>query len=533
MEHKSISELDEQAQAILAPLLERKALGETISPRERMAIPAQGMPTQDAIARGKNMGEVALGYSEAQARLEAERCLLCKNSPCMNGCPVMVSIPRFIAEIQKGDFQAALDVIRGTNLLPAVCGRVCPQEKQCQLGCTMGKSLKDTEKAVSIGRLERFVADWEAAHKKAGKPPVKKSTGKKIAVVGSGPAGLTVAAELARDGHEVTIFEALHKTGGVMVYGIPEFRLPKSIVSAEVDVLKSMGVKIETNFLVGRTCSIADLLAKDNFDAVFIGTGAGLPKFLGCPGENLVGVYSANEYLTRANLMKAYDFDKAATPLYRPGIAAVIGGGNVAMDAARMALRLGAREVHVIYRRTREEMPARAEEITHAMEEGIIFDFLRNPVKFYGDAEGRVGGIELQNFELGEADNSGRRSPVPIANSGYNFDCDTVIVALGNESNPLISQTTEGLSVDKRGRIIVNAVQKTSLDAVYAGGDIVLGAATVILAMGEGRKAAAAINELFSREMCQPENVLAANPEGVKLPALDTSIGSQKQNDNK
>jgi glutamate synthase (NADPH/NADH) small chain len=496
MEHISGDKLDMEARAILKPLLERKALGEKLTNRERMAIPAQEMPAQDPVARGKNMSEVALGYSEAQARLEAERCLSCKNEPCVKGCPVRVEIPRFIEEIQKGDFKAAVDVIKETNLLPAVCGRVCPQEKQCQLECTLGKSLKDTEKAVAIGRLERFAADWERAQGKVSIPTVKKSSGKRIAVIGSGPAGLTAAADLARQGHEVTIFEAFHKTGGVMVYGIPEFRLPKSIVGEEVDILKSMGVKLETNFLAGRTQTIDDLL-REHFDAVFIGTGAGLPKFLGCPGENLVGVFSANEYLTRANLMKAYDSEKAATPMYTSTIAAVIGGGNVAMDAARMALRLGARDVHVIYRRTRDEMPARAEEIAHAMEEGIIFDFLRNPNKFYGDDQGRLIGMELQKFELDAPDESGRRSPVAISGSQYNFDCDTVIVALGNDPNPLMAQTTPGLSVDKRGRIVVTGDQKTSLDFVYAGGDIVLGAATVILAMGEGRKAAAAINALF------------------------------------
>jgi glutamate synthase (NADPH/NADH) small chain len=307
-----------------------------------------------------------------------------------------------------------------------------------------------------------------------------------------------VAADLAREGHEVVIFEAFHKPGGVMVYGIPEFRLPKSIVQAEVEGLKKMGVKIETNFLAGRTRTIGELLDEDGFGAVFIGVGAGLPKFLGCPGENLVGVFSANEYLTRSNLMKAYDLSKAATPIFHPGIAAVIGGGNVAMDAARMALRLGASEVHVIYRRTREEMPARAEEVAHAMEEGIIFDFLRNPGRILGDEKGRVSGMELQKFELGEPDASGRRSPVPIPGSEYVFECDTVIVALGNESNPLLTRNTAGLNADKRGRILVDENQKTSLDRVYAGGDIVLGAATVILAMGEGRRAAAAINGILN-----------------------------------
>jgi glutamate synthase (NADPH/NADH) small chain len=484
--------------SLLKPLLDRKTSGETISPKDRMAIPPQKMPAQAPAVRSKNMNEVALGYSEHQARLEAERCLGCKNEPCIGGCPVRVPIPQFIAEIRKGDFKAAVDLIKKTNLLPAVCGRVCPQETQCQALCILGKSLKSTDKAVAIGRLERFVADWEREQGKVIVPPVKKGTGKKAAVIGSGPAGLTVAADIAREGHSVTIFEAFHKTGGVMVYGIPEFRLPKAIVQAEVDNLKKMGVQIETNFLVGRTRTVKELLENDGYDVVFIGVGAGLPKFLGCPGENLVGVFSANEYLTRANLMKAYDFTRAATPIYSSNVVAVIGGGNVAMDAARMALRLGAEQIHVIYRRTRDEMPARAEEVEHAMEEGIIFDFLRNPVRILGNNQGQVTGMEVQKYELGEPDSSGRRRPVAIPGSDYIFDCDTVIVALGNESNPLLIRATANLGADQKGRIIVNENQKTSLERVYAGGDIVLGAATVILAMGEGRRAAAAINKLLA-----------------------------------
>jgi glutamate synthase (NADPH/NADH) small chain len=496
-ETKTLSQLDDEARVLLAPILERKARGETLTARDRIAIPAQEMPAQPPDVRNKNVSEVALGYGENQVRLEAERCLGCKNQPCVKGCPVQVPIPRFIAEIQKGDFKAAVDVIKETNLLPAVCGRVCPQEKQCQAECTLGKSLKNIEKSVAIGRLERYAADWERANGKVTTPAVKPRTGKKVAVIGSGPAGLTVAADTAREGHEVAIFEAFHKPGGVMIYGIPEFRLPKAIVQAEVDILKKMGVRLETNFLAGRTRTIAELLEGDGYDAVFIGVGAGLPKFLGCPGENLVGVVSANEYLTRANLMKAYDPEQAATPMYHSRIAVVIGGGNVAMDAARMALRLGAEQVHVIYRRTREEMPARAEEVEHAMEEGIVFNFLRNPTRFLGDDQGRVTGMELLKYELGESDASGRRSPVAIAGSEYRFDCDTVIVALGNESNPLLTRTTANLQADKRGRIIVDETQKTSLAKVYAGGDIVLGAATVILAMGEGRRAAQAINALL------------------------------------
>jgi glutamate synthase (NADPH/NADH) small chain len=493
---KSKNELDAEAARILAPLLEKESRGEKVSVKDRMTIPPQEMPAQEPKVRARNVNEVALGYGENQARLEAFRCLGCKNEPCVSGCPVQVPIPRFLAEMQKGDFKAAAVIIKETNLLPAVCGRVCPQEKQCQEQCTLGKSLKSVEKAVSIGRLERFAADWEREQGQVEVPGVKPPSGKKVAVIGAGPAGLTVAADLAREGHEVTIFEAFHKSGGVMVYGIPEFRLPKAIVQAEVENLKKMGVKIVNNFLAGRTRTVNELLSEDGFSAVFIGVGAGLPKFLGCPGENLVGVFSANEYLTRSNLMKAYDPNQAATPVFRPKIAAVIGGGNVAMDAARMALRLGAGSVHVIYRRTRGEMPARAEEVEHAMEEGIIFDFLRNPSKILGNDKGWVTGMELQKFELGETDASGRRSPVLIPGSEYVFECDTVIVALGNESNPLIAKTTPDLKVDRKGRIIVDESQKTSLDKVYAGGDIVLGAATVILAMGEGRRAAAAINRV-------------------------------------
>jgi glutamate synthase (NADPH/NADH) small chain len=388
---------------------------------------------------------VALGYGEHQARLEAERCLGCKNEPCVKGCPVGVPIPRFIAEIQKGNFKTAVDIIKETNLLPAVCGRVCPQETQCQARCTLGKIFKSTEKAVAIGRLERFVADRERENGKVKVPAVKPATGKKIAIIGSGPAGLTMAADAVREGHAVTVFEALHKPGGVMVYGIPEFRLPKAIVQAEVDILHKMGVRFKTNYLVGRTRTIAEFLEADHYDAVFIGAGAGIPKFLGCPGENLVGVFSANEYLTRANLMKAYDTKQADTPMFRSKTAVVIGGGNVAMDAARR------------------------EEIERAIEEGIIFNFLRNPKRFFGDGQGKITGLELQKFELGEPDDSGRRSPVAIPGSEYIFECDTVIVALGNESNPLMARTTEHLLVGPGGRILVNKDQKTSLEKVYAG----------------------------------------------------------------
>lgn len=500
MSSHSREELDQAARTLLAEIQQKKAAEGGLKARDRMGIPAQAMPARDPIQRGKCQDEVALGYSQAQAMVEAERCLQCKNQPCVNGCPVRVPIPQFIQKIADGDFKGAVDTIKETNLLPAVCGRVCPQEKQCQLECTVGKGLKDIDKAVAIGRLERFAADWERDNGKVTAPEVKPSTGKKVAVIGAGPAGLTVAADLAREGHAVSIFEAFHKAGGVMVYGIPEFRLPKAIVQAEVENLQNMGVDIQTNFLVGRTRTITELLEEDGYDAAFVGVGAGLPKFLGCEGENLVGVFSANEYLTRANLMKAWDAKNAATPIYPARTVAVIGGGNVAMDAARMALRLGAESVHIIYRRTLDEMPARAEEVEHAMEEGIIFDFLRNPNKILGDENGRVTGMELMKYELGEPDESGRRSPVAIAGSEYVFNCESVIVALGNESNPLLVKTTEGLVVDRKGRIIVGEDQKTSLEKVYAGGDIVLGAATVILAMGEGRRAAAAINELLAKD---------------------------------
>ncbi|HPS45018.1 MAG TPA: NADPH-dependent glutamate synthase, partial [Treponemataceae bacterium] len=423
------------------------------------------------------------------------RCLGCKNRPCVAACPVGVPIPEFIACVEKGEFKQAVDTIKTTNLLPAICGRVCPQEKQCQSTCTLGKSLKSVDKAVAIGRLERFVADWERENGLISTPEVAKETGKKVAVIGSGPAGLTVAADVRRAGHAVTVFEAFHKTGGVMVYGIPEFRLPKAIVQKEVEVLKSMGVEFRTNFLVGRTETLAELLGREGFDAAFVGTGAGLPKFMDIPGENLIGVFSANEYLTRANLMKAYDTAHAATPLFPAKVVGVVGGGNVAMDACRMALRLGAEKVYCIYRRTRDEMPARAEEVLHAEEEGVEFRFLQNPTRILADADGKVRAVEVLDYELGEPDESGRRSPVAKKGTEHEIPVDAMIIALGNESNPLMAQTTEGLNVTKRGNIIVDPEQRTSIARVWAGGDIVLGAATVILAMGEGRRAAASINQ--------------------------------------
>ena len=470
-----------------------------LTAKERSAIPQMEMPHRDPKVRARIMDEVTYGFSKEQAVVEANRCLQCAKPFCMEGCPVNINIPKFVAEIARGEFKQAVDTIKETSLLPAICGRVCPQEKQCQGKCTVGKVYKDASKAVSIGRLERFVADWERENNKVTMPKIAPSTGKKVAVIGSGPAGLTVAADCARAGHEVTVFEAFHKAGGVMMYGIPEFRLPKKIVQDEIENLKKIGVKFETNFLVGRTDTLDELLNEKGFDAAFIGTGAGLPKFMNIPGENLIGVFSANEYLTRANLMKGYDKEHAATPIYDAKHIVVCGGGNVAMDAARMALRLGAETVDVLYRRTRAEMPARIEEIAHAEEEGIVFRFLENPVEVLGNEDGTVRGVRCLSYELGEPDASGRRSPVAIPGSEHELACDAMIVALGNGSNPLLVATTPGLNADSRGHIQVDEKQATSHAKVWAGGDIVLGAATVILAMGEGRKAAAGINEYLAK----------------------------------
>ena len=466
-----------------------------MTPKERMAIPPQAMPEQDAQVRAHNMDEVATGYTAEMAKCEASRCMQCPTKPCMQGCPVAINIPGFLAKAAEGDFAGALKIIKQTSLLPTVCGRVCPQEKQCQKFCTMGKALKDVDKAVAIGRVERFCADL--ARTTGNEEPVvcAPKTGKRVAIVGSGPASITAAADCAKAGHDVTMFEAFHKCGGVLVYGIPEFRLPKAIVQNEIDGLKKIGVKIETNYVVGRTRKLTDLLTKDGFDAAFVGTGAGLPKFMNIEGENLNGVFSANEYLTRANLMKAYLEGQADTPYWHGKKVAVLGGGNVAMDASRMALRLGAEKVYLIYRRSLEEMPARKEEIHHAMQEGVEFLLLQNAKRILGNDQGAVTGIECLKYELGEPDASGRRSPVAVEGSEFTLDIDTVVVAVGNASNPLIPATTEGLEINKRGNIVVNPeTNMTSIPGIFAGGDIVLGAATVILAMGEGRRAAAGIN---------------------------------------
>jgi len=471
-----------------------------LTAKERLAIPPQKMPEQDPQIRAKNLCEVAIGYSKEQAVTEAKRCLNCKKAGCMDGCPVRINIPVFIKYIADGDFQSAIDTIKETSLLPAVCGRVCPQEKQCQKKCVAGVSLKDVEKSVAIGRLERFVADWERENGDIKVPAVKADTGKKVAVIGSGPAGLVVAADVRREGHSVTIFEAFHKLGGVMRYGIPEFRLPNNIVDKEIETLKKMGVEFKTNFVVGRTRKLADLLKKDGYDAVFIGTGAGLPLFMGIPGEDLNGVFSANEFLTRANLMRAHESD-TDTPIWDGKQVAVLGGGNVAMDAARMAIRLGAEKVRIIYRRTLAEMPARAEEIHHAMEEGIEFCYLQNPSEILGDEKGFVRALKVDRYKLGEPDEKGRPRPVKIEGDSFELPVDTVLVSIGNGSNPLISQGAPELKVNKRGNIELSnsETNETYMARVFAGGDIVLGAATVILAMGEGLRAATGINELLAK----------------------------------
>ena len=448
---------------------------------------------QDAKVRATNFEEVCLGYNQEEAMCEATRCINCKNAQCVKGCPVSINIPGFIEKVKDGDIEAAYQIISESSALPAVCGRVCPQESQCEGKCIRG--IKG--EALSIGKLERFVADW-ARENHIRPEGAKESKGKKVAVIGSGPSGLTCAGDLAKMGYDVTIFEALHEPGGVLVYGIPEFRLPKqAVVAKEIENVKSLGVKIETNVVVGKSVTIDELLDEEGFDAVFIGPGAGLPKFMGIPGEQANGVFSANEYLTRSNLMKAFNED-SHTPIMRGKKVAVVGGGNVAMDAARTALRLGA-EVHIVYRRSEEELPARVEEVHHAKEEGIIFDLLTNPVEILADENGWVSGIKCVRMELGEPDASGRRRPVAVEGSEFVMDVDTVIMSLGTSPNPLISSTTKGLEVNNRKCIIAEEeFGKTTKEGVYAGGDAVTGAATVILAMGAGKAAARGIDEYLS-----------------------------------
>ena len=445
---------------------------------------------QEPKVRATNFDEVCLGYNKDEAVEEAQRCLGCKNAKCITGCPVNINIPAFIAQVKEGNFEEAYKIIGESSALPAVCGRVCPQESQCEGKCVRG--IKGD--AVSIGKLERFVADW--AKENGIKPvPAAEKNGHKIAVIGSGPAGLTCAGDLAKLGYDVTIFEALHKAGGVLSYGIPEFRLPKDLVAKEIESVQKLGVDIETNVIVGRSITIDELM-EDGYKAVFVGSGAGLPRFLNIPGENHLGVYSANEFLTRVNLMKGYKFPECPTPVKVGKKVAVVGAGNVAMDAARTAKRLGAEEVYIVYRRSEEEAPARLEELHHAKEEGIIFKFLNNPAAIKADENGWVSSMEIIKQELGEPDASGRRSPQPIEGSNYDLDVDTVIIAIGQSPNPLIRHTTPGLDTQKWGGIIVNEeTMETSKDGVYAGGDTVTGAATVILAMGAGKKAAAAIDQ--------------------------------------
>ncbi|MFC1493047.1 NADPH-dependent glutamate synthase [candidate division KSB1 bacterium] len=464
-------------------------------------VPRQKMPEQDPLVRAKNFKEVPFGYTPELAMIEADRCLFCKKQPCVNGCPVDIDIPGFVKLIADGQFLEAAQKLKEKNILPAICGRVCPQEEQCELLCSLRKKFG----SVAIGRLERFAADYERDQGKVQVPEVAPPTGKKVAIIGSGPTGLTAAFDLAKLGHKVTIFEALHDVGGVLIYGIPEFRLPKDIVRAEVDILKDMGVEIKLNYVIGKIFTIQELF-DNGYDAVYIGTGAGLPYFLNIPGENLIGVYSANEFLTRVNLMRAFDFPQADTPVMDFEKAVVFGGGNVAMDSVRTALRLGAETATNMYRRTRNEMPARIEEIEHAEEEGVIFEYLVAPIRFIGDEKGILKAVECLRMELGEPDSSGRRRPVPIKGSEFETECDIAVVAIGNGANPLIQAETPELATNKWGNILTDGPDgRTNVKGVFAGGDIVIGAATVILAMGAGREAAKSIHEYLNDGIWEKE----------------------------
>ena len=466
----------------------------SFSAKQRGQLPRVFWAEQDPAERVRNIREVPRAYTPEQARAEAIRCLSCKNEPCVTGCPVGVDVPQFLKLVADGDFRGAIRTIKRTNLLPAICGRVCPQESQCQENCMVAKVHKDLGFAVSVGKIEAFLADWEREEGGVELPAVGAETGKRVAIIGAGPSGLTCAGDLRRYGHEAVVFEAFHKAGGVLVYGIPEFRLPKDIVQAEVDNLSAMGVEFEFDTVIGQTLAVDDLF-DEGFDAVYVATGAGLPYFVNVPGEDLNGVYSANEYLTRANLMGAFRFPEEDTPVLRRDNVAVLGGGNVAMDAARTALRLGARNVYLVYRRSRGEMPARLEEVHHAEQEGVQFRMLSAPVEILGSPEGWVRGLKVQRCELGEPDEKGRRRPVPIEGAFEELPVEIVIEAIGNGPNPLIPRTTAGLTTTRHGTLVVDeATMMTTRQGVFAGGDIVAGASTVILAMGHGRKAAAAID---------------------------------------
>lgn len=476
---------------------------EKLEKKERMKIPRQPMPAQKPEDRICNFDEVALGFSEELALAEADRCLECKKPKCVDGCPVGIDIPGFVAKIQEGDFAEALAIIKKDNTLPAICGRVCPQEDQCEVVCVTGKK----GEPVAIGRLERYVADWEMAQDEIKMPEQASPTGFRVAVVGSGPAGLACAADLALRGHQVTVFEALHKPGGVLVYGIPEFRLPKRIVQEEIGNLEKLGVEIRCNFIVGKTASVQELFDEYGYDAVFLGTGAGLPYFMGIPGENYIGVLSANEFLTRVNLMKAFAFPDFDTPVRLGDRVAVIGSGNVAMDCLRTAKRLGAKQVICLYRRTRDESPARLEELEHAEEEDIDFRWLSSPVEIYGNEDGVVTGARVQVMELGEPDDSGRRRPVPIEGEQYDIELENVIMGIGQGPNPVVTKSTEGLELNRWGNIVVDEeTMMTSIPGVFAGGDIVTGAATVILAMGAGKKASEGIDTYLRETVKVPRS---------------------------